>query len=55
METYEGKVIDELVITWGGNRNYDLQIGYESIRNIFKRYEGTKIKLIIEEVSEDNG
>lgn len=55
METYEGKVIDELVVTWGGHTNYDLQIGYKSIRGIFRSYEGKKIKITIEEVEENNG
>ena len=52
-EVYEGKVTNEIVDMYGGNATWDLRIDrFDSIEDIFRKYEGYRIRVTIEELPE---
>lgn len=50
-ERYEGKVSNDIVDMYGGDATWDLRIDrWHSIEEIFRKYEGSRIRLTIEEL-----
>lgn len=55
MEKLEGLVqLSKTSDTGSYSHDYNLQIGYESIEEIFEKYEGNRVKVIIEEIPKDS-
>lgn len=47
-----GLVENHVVDTFGGNYTYELQVGYDSIDSIVRSYEGDKVRITIEVISD---
>jgi len=47
-EVYEGLISNQQVNDYGNSNDYALSIDYDIIESIFWKYEGRKIRLIVE-------
>lgn len=49
-----GLVEDHVVDTYGGNYTYELQVGYDSIDSVIRSYEGDKVRITIEVMTDED-